>query len=328
MRKSKMIAVSIIVPAYNAEQYIGQCMDSLVAQTLREIEIITINDGSTDKTGEILEKYAEKYENIKVYNQENKGLYKTREIGIGYAIGEYVGWVDADDFVKPTMYEEPYNAAVQNNSELAYCNYEFYPSKIKTKEKWFRLYQGKKDVTFVERNSQPWNKIVKRELLNKLGIARMFVPCFDEAYIKVLLEAQNPTCVQKELYSYRMGQPTMSSSYKNVAHYEEFIRASTQLKNEMLQSGYDNDYWNSYFEYREIYYRIMTMLVAANAKDKETYIRIKKELRDDSCHYHQNQHIHRILRDNFGWAKAIVLEWTVPSTYFIARMLCKVAFYG
>lgn len=59
MRKSKMIAVSIIVPAYNAEQYIGQCMDSLVAQTLREIEIITINDGSTDKTGEILEKYAE-----------------------------------------------------------------------------------------------------------------------------------------------------------------------------------------------------------------------------------------------------------------------------
>lgn len=58
----------------------------------------------------------------------------------------------------------------------------------------------------------------------------MFVPCFDEAYIKVLLEAQNPTCVQKELYSYRMGQPTMSSSYKNVAHYEEFIRASTQLK--------------------------------------------------------------------------------------------------
>lgn len=156
----------------------------------------------------------------------------------------------------------------------------------------------------------------------------MFVQCFDEAYIKVLLEAQNPTCVQKELYSYRMGQPTMSSSYKNVAHYEEFIRASTQLKNEMLQSGYDNDYWNSYFEYREIYYRIMTMLVAANAKDKETYIRIKKELRDDSCHYHQNQHIHRILRDNFGWAKAIVLEWTVPSTYFIARMLCKVAFYG
>ena len=127
-----MIAVSIIVPAYNAEQYIGQCMDSLVAQTLREIEIITINDGSTDKTGEILEKYAEKYENIKVYNQENKGLYKTREIGIGYAIGEYVGWVDADDFVKPTMYEELYNAAVQNNSELAYCNYEFYTKGKKT----------------------------------------------------------------------------------------------------------------------------------------------------------------------------------------------------
>lgn len=72
----------------------------------------------------------------------------------------------------------------------------------------------------------------------------------------------------------------------------------------------------------------MTMLVAANAKDKETYIRIKQELEGNSCQYHQNQHIHKILRDNFGKAKAIVLEWAVSSTYFIARMLCKVAFNG
>lgn len=321
-----MTTVSIIVPAYNAETYIGQCVDSLVAQTLKNIEIIVINDGSTDKTSEILEKYIGKYANFKFYSQENKGLYKTREIGIGYATGEYVGWVDADDFVKPTMYEELYNAAIQNNSELAYCDYEFYPSKIKTKEKWFRTFQGEKDVTFVERNSQPWNKIVKRELLDKLGIARMFVSCFDEAYIKILLEAQNPTSVHKELYSYRMGQPTMSSSYKNVAHYEKFIRASAQLKNEMRQSGYDNDYWNSYFEYREIYYRIMTMLVAANAKDKDAYIRIKQELESDSRRYHQNQHIHKILRENFGGVKAIILEWVVPVNYFVARVLCIVAF--
>ena len=107
----------------------------------------------------------------------NKGLYKTREIGLAKATGEYVGWCDADDFVEPQMYERLYQAAETHHSEMSYCDYSWFPEKIKTKEKWFREYQGKADVNFVERNSQPWNKIVKRELLERLEVGKYFVSC-------------------------------------------------------------------------------------------------------------------------------------------------------
>ena len=92
-----MPKITVIVPAYNAEPFIEQCADSILNQTLKDIEIIFINDGSTDRTGEIIAGLIEDYPNARVIHQENKGLYKTREIGLSLAAGDYIGWVDADD---------------------------------------------------------------------------------------------------------------------------------------------------------------------------------------------------------------------------------------
>lgn len=321
-----MPKVSVIVPAYNAELYINECVDSLVAQTLEDIEIILIDDGSTDGTGKIIDQFERKHSQIKSYHQENKGLYKTREIAVEYINGEYIGWVDADDFVAPTMFEELYDAAKKNESDLVYCNYQFYPHKIKTKDKWYRPYLGKRDTTFVERNSQPWNKIVRTEFFLNSGAVAKFTTCFDEIYIKILLTAKNPICIDRELYTYRMGPLSMSSSYTNILHYEQFIRASTALKVEMKDYWKNSDYWKAYFEYREIYYIIQTMLVAANAGDKSNYKRIKEELKNYPYNYHRNRHTASILKENFGHLKAVALEWFVPSYYSVARLMCKVAF--
>ena len=92
-----MHKVSIIIPAYNAEPYIAQCANSVLHQTMQDIEIIFINDGSTDKTGENLDRLTNGHSNARVIHQGNKGLYKTREIGLSFATGDYVGWIDADD---------------------------------------------------------------------------------------------------------------------------------------------------------------------------------------------------------------------------------------
>ena len=121
--KTVMPSVTVIVPAYNAEPYIEQCTKSLLAQTLEDIELIFINDGSTDKTPRIIAKLIQGHNNAHLFNQENKGLYKTREIGLAKATGEYVGWCDADDFVEPQMYERLDKAAISNKSEMAYCDY-------------------------------------------------------------------------------------------------------------------------------------------------------------------------------------------------------------
>ena len=111
-----MPKISIIVPVYNEEEYVSTCLDSLVKQTLDDIEIITIDDNSTDNSLNILLDYARKYPNIKVYhNEKNIGQGASRNRGLKLATGEYIGFVDSDDYVRSTMYEDMYKALVNNN---------------------------------------------------------------------------------------------------------------------------------------------------------------------------------------------------------------------
>lgn len=323
---SKSYDVSVIVPVYNAEKYVKQCLDSLVAQTLKNLEIIVINDGSTDNSLKILNYYASTYDNVKLINQKNHGLYYTRKIGLNNAIGEYIGWVDADDFVDKNMFSILYKLAKSENSDMAYCEYNFFPKKSNTKEYWFRKFNGRKDVDFVERNSQPWNKIVKKSLLVKLNIGEMFESCFDEAYIKVLINCKNPIYSNKKLYYYRITENSMSSTYDDVNHYYSFINASINLKREMNELCKKSKYWNDYFEYRIIYYSILSMIVAANAGEKSAFYKIKNALYEKHNKYRHNRHIKHILTTNFSKLKCYVMIYIIPINYSVTRAICKCVF--
>ena len=314
--------VTVIIPAYNAEPYIKQCADSILNQTLKDIEVIFINDGSTDQTGAILTDLVKGYPNARVIHQDNKGLYISREIGLSMATGDYIGWVDADDYVENNMYEVLYNVAIENNSELVICDYSWFPEKIATKGKWFREYKGQVDTTFVERNSQPWNKIVKRELLERLEVGKYFATCFDEIYIRLLMEAKNPVTVIQPLYHYRVSSGTMSSSYTNVAHYRRFVDASVALKN-LMEAAPINDYWKDYFDYRIIYYLLMTMVVAAYSRDKEAYERNRNELFSLYPNFNENQHYWRILKENYGTLGSYAIGKIVPLGYSFAVITCS-----
>ena len=116
-----MVKVSVIVPIYNAEKYLEQCLDSIVNQTLKEIEIILIDDGSTDGSAEICKKYLTD-ERVLYYHKENEGLAAARDDGMLRATGEYIGFVDSDDWIEFNMYEKMYEAAKSNNSDVAFCN--------------------------------------------------------------------------------------------------------------------------------------------------------------------------------------------------------------
>lgn len=321
-----MPKVSIIVPVYNGEKYIEQCLDSLMNQTLDDYEVLIINDGSTDSTPIILKEYERKYSCIRVLHQENQGLYRTRQRGIKEAKGIYVGWVDADDYVENDMFEVLYKAAVLNDSDLTYCDYDFFPYKAKHKNKWYRPYEGKKDVHLMEVNSQPWNKLVRRELLNELNIADMIPTCFDEAYIKVLLCARNPVSIDRMLYHYRMGHGSMSTSFKNVTHYLRFIQASKMLEKEMEKLIDGDKYWQDYFSYRVDYYLMQTLVISANANDFHTFCKIKQEIRDRGNCFTHNQHFWPIMIRNYGWPKAFVLSKVIPVSFVISRLICKFAF--
>ena len=118
------IKVSIIVPVYNVEKYLPICIDSIICQTLREIEIICVDDGSTDNSSVILDQYAIKDERIKVVHKKNGGYGKAVNIGMDLAQGEYVGIVDSDDYILPEMYEILYMNAKKNNLDMINSNFE------------------------------------------------------------------------------------------------------------------------------------------------------------------------------------------------------------
>ena len=320
-----MPKISIIVPAYNAENYIKECIESILNQTLKDIEVIIIDDGSTDNTGVIIDNLCKDDKRVLVIHQNNHGLYATRKIGLSKATGEYIGWVDADDFVDLNMYEMLYENAKLNNSDVCYCDYKWYPKRTKNKEKWFREYLGIKDVDYVERNSQPWNKIVKRELLERLKISDKFEKCFDEIYIEVLLEAQNPISISNQLYNYRVAVGTMSGSYNNVEHYKSFVTSSIELEKDLSQY-YNSEYWSQYFKYRISYYRLITMLIAAYNNQKEEYSIQKKELLAQEQFYINNRHFWHIMIKNNGILKGVILGMFVPINYYFTKAISKFAF--
>ena len=121
----KEIKLSIIAAVYNLEKYLPRCLDSLVNQTLQEIEIICVDDGSTDSAPQIIDDYAKKYpEKIKAYHKSNGGEFTTRNYGLERAKGEYVTFVDTDDWVEKNWAEKLYNTAKENNADLAVCGFE------------------------------------------------------------------------------------------------------------------------------------------------------------------------------------------------------------
>ena len=163
--------ISVIVPVYNVYDYLDKCLDSLVHQTLKEIEIIIVNDGSTDKSQTIIDKYQKKYANIKAYKKNNSGLSDTRNYGLKYASGEYITFVDSDDYLDPKMYEEMYQKAKDGNYDIVACDINYvYPDKEK-----IVITDPKNDTTnnkelFINFYPTVCTKIFKKELIldNKL----------------------------------------------------------------------------------------------------------------------------------------------------------------
>lgn len=139
---NKRPCVAVIVPIYNVEQYVRACVESLIQQSLDNILIICVDDGSTDKSCEIVEQYKRSDTRIHMITQEHQGQGIARNTGINYALQfnpEYIGFVDSDDFVDSTMYEKLYTQAQHTQSDIAYCNILLYNDSTKEKQHWVSL---------------------------------------------------------------------------------------------------------------------------------------------------------------------------------------------
>ncbi len=209
-----MIKVSIVVPVYNVEQYLRTCLDSLTGQTLKDIEIICVNDGSTDDSLNILKEYADKDSRIVIINQENQGISGARNSAIKIAKGEYIGFVDSDDWVDLNFFKPLYDAAVQNNCDIAaggiawnrtegeldFVDISFKHSKVYTET------ADKYKITKVAKAAYVWNKIYKRDLFEKLKLEFEPGRCYEDMMFshRILHESGRLVTVPNVFYHYRL----------------------------------------------------------------------------------------------------------------------------
>lgn len=212
----KIPKVSVIVPVYNMEDYLKECLDSLINQTLDDIEIVIVNDGSTDRSNEIIDDYVYNYpEKIRAFKVANGGLGEARNYGIKKAKGKYLGFVDSDDIVRTDMFEEMYREAVQENSDCVICDYIAFWENGKTA--YVASIPGNNIDRFdIIRYSTKFGvvnactKLVKRELFNQILFPKGFYE--DLATMPIILSYANKiTYVKKGLYYYRQRSGSITS---------------------------------------------------------------------------------------------------------------------
>ena len=208
------IRVSIIMPVYNVERYLRQCLDSLFSQTLQKIEIIAVNDGSTDNCLQILEEYQSRYPNImRIYSTENRGVSHARNYGLKKAKGEYILFVDSDDFIEKDMCEKLYNKAVTDKNDIVICTrYNVYEDRhtgelnrehiiMELINRSFNLYDHKYELAHIL--PFPWDKLFKRELLEGMEFPEK-MRFEDIVFVyQVVVKATNIGIVNEPLYNYR-----------------------------------------------------------------------------------------------------------------------------
>lgn len=200
--------ISIVVPVYNVEQYIEQCIDSILQQTYSNIEIILVNDGSTDSSGEICERYAKKDKRIKLIQKKNGGLSDARNYGIVAAKGRYIGCVDSDDWIEADMYEKLYKACIDNDADISVCgHFREYVNKTVLYEQKYEILSAnqalEKLIRGEELHDHAWSKLYKKFLFNEIEypVGKLYEDV--RTTYKLIAKSSKVISIPNPLYHYR-----------------------------------------------------------------------------------------------------------------------------
>lgn len=282
-----MCKVSVIVPVFNVEKYLRQCIESLIEQTLTDIEILLIDDGSPDSSGEICDEYAKSDSRIRVFHKENEGLSLTRKFGVSKASGEYICFLDSDDYARSDFLESLYLAISENNADLAECDYTTFSDTMQNKKNLYNAeFTLDRDGFFdkIVKNTiingktavVVWNKIYKCKLIQSFVKDYGLSPLEDYIFNMQYYTAVNKYAyVNKPLVNYR--QVTNSLSRKINPKAYMILKDVQEAKRDFMQkTGLDDaecieesNLWYISYTYN-LLKNIFLTNVNMSPKDKET----------------------------------------------------------
>lgn len=214
MEKEQLL--SVVVPVYNTQDELPQCIESILEQTYGNLELILVDDGSTDKSGEICDEYAREHANVRVLHQKNAGHDRAVAEGRKMAQGFYLGYVDCDDWLEPHMYQTMIHALEQEQADVAVCAYSWvYPDGRKVPS-WpegdMTVYSRKEAVDCAIEDkviqNYSWNKVYKMSLWEEIGLHGLLVDDFCST-VETFMKSEKIVCINKPLYNYRQREGSL-----------------------------------------------------------------------------------------------------------------------
>lgn len=236
-----MEKISIIVPVYNVEQYLENCINSILNQTFKNYELILVNDGSTDNSGNICDRYKQKDSRIKVIHKKNEGLSSARNTGLDIACGKYIGFVDSDDSIHPRMYEILYELIKKYKADISCCNYKNIYNLVVKSHKELELTEivEMNNIEAINNLSNKdmgiklvlaWNKLYKKNIFDNLryGVGRIH----EDSFIahKILYKCKKIVYTNNKLYYYLQRQNSITSTFSYKKNVDYILAQSERMK--------------------------------------------------------------------------------------------------
>lgn len=287
--------VSVIVPVYNVpEKYLEKCVSSLVNQTLKDIEIILVDDGTPNTSGKLCDKFAKKDNRIKVIHQENKGLCGARNTGVKSSNGEWISFVDGDDWIEPNAYEKLYYIGTKNNVDVVMFGYvKNYPSKsiVMHYEKYFeneKVYNTKEDISYLQKMILNYNancamaptKFIKKSVIEKYNIfhdekLRQGAEGI-EFNIRLFSKIRSALFLNETFYHYIYNDESITTIH-NEKNHQMVIDCFKKIKSEINNNDFEIMGWF----YNRMKYVILTTAISGYFSDsnKEPYIIQKRKFK-------------------------------------------------
>ena len=313
--------LSIVIPVYNTSKYIHKCLDSMLNQTLDSTEFIFVDDGSTDNSTEIINKYMKKDKRIKLYKKENGGAATARNYGIKQATGEYIAFADSDDYIDKDMYKIMYDRAKKDDLDMVLCNYYLvYGDKVVRNQSSITTAKEKEISSneYIMITPSPCNKIVKKSYLDK---CKFYFPegmMYEDLASIPLLGLCNPKVVyiNKCLYYYVQSDNSVMRTAEYKAKYEDIFKAIKHLYNHMKDSDYEEE-----LEYLLTYHFLyLGSLNFYKYKKYDNINRIANEMKVYAPNWYKN----RIVKEKFTKKQYIYLKLFYYKKYFLISFYQKI----
>lgn len=321
--------ISVIVPVYNVEKYLNKCVDSIINQTYKNLEIILVDDGSPDNCGKICDDYAKKDSRIRVFHKENSGVSSARNLGINNSTGNWIAFIDSDDWIEEKYFEIMLDKAKKENADIVICGYnKIWKNKIEpiNTSMGDKVYNSKEYLINCLYPQTGFGfchmKIIKKDCIGQALFDEKIAVGEDALFnIEISKNIEKVVFLSKPLYNYRNNENSLVKRFdQNYA--KKYLQSMKECK-EYLFNNYNED------EIIQKYYNFVAfhvMLVAVNyCYHPNNEIKNKRKLLKEICEYDEfKDGIRKSNYDGFSLTRKITLFTLKYKMYLVTELICKI----